>query len=129
MRHDWRQRLSSFRRRHLFNVYLLVGSVSIVVAVTLFTLNVSNSVEKQTELTTRLLSDLASRLITATRAIFEPRRCLIRLYQARIFASRRNTCSTSWPKMKRAILLPCLVIEPRRSVFSPEFRQPGVRPQ
>ncbi len=67
MRRDWRQRLSSFRRRHLFNVYLLVGSVSIVVAVTLFTLNVSNSVEKQTELTTRLLSDLASRLITAER--------------------------------------------------------------
>jgi len=67
MKHDWRVRLASFRRRHLFNVYLLVGSVSIVVAVTLFTINVSSSVEKQTELTTRLLSDLASRLITAER--------------------------------------------------------------
>ena len=37
---------------------------------------------------------VASRRITATRAIFDPRRRLIRPYQARIYASRRNTCST-----------------------------------
>lgn len=67
MRGSWQERFAGFRRRHLFNVYLLVGSVSIVVATTAFTLNVSNSVEKQTELTTRLLSDLASRLIMAER--------------------------------------------------------------
>ena len=72
---------------------------------------------------------VASRRITATRAIFEPRRRLIRLYHARICPSRRNTCRTIWPRMNRAIALPCLVIEPSRSVASPELRQPGVRPQ
>jgi len=51
------------RRRYLFNIYLLVGSVSIVVATTVFTIRVSRSVEHQSHLTTRLFSDLASRLL------------------------------------------------------------------
>ena len=50
-------------RRHLFNIYLLVGSLSIVVATTIFTIRVSKSVERQSYLTTRLFSDLASRLL------------------------------------------------------------------
>lgn len=54
-----------FRQRHLFNVYLVVGSISIVVATTLFTINISRAVEKQSYLTTRLLSDVASRMINA----------------------------------------------------------------
>jgi signal transduction histidine kinase len=54
-----------FRRRHLFNIYLLLGSISIVVATTFFTINVSKSVERQSYLTTRLLSDFASRLLQA----------------------------------------------------------------
>ena len=33
-----------------------------------------------------------------------------------IHASRRKTCSTNCPRMKRAMALPCLVIEPSRSV-------------
>ena len=37
---------------------------------------------------------VASRRITATRAIFDPRRLLIFAYQAFIDGSRRNTCST-----------------------------------
>ena len=41
--------------------------------------------------------------------------------------SRRKTCSTNCPRMKRAMALPCLVIEPSRSVAWPEFRQPGVQ--
>ena len=51
------------RRRHLFNIYLLVGSVSIVVAVTVFTIRVGQSVERQSRLTTELFSGLASRLL------------------------------------------------------------------
>ena len=72
---------------------------------------------------------VASRRITATRAIFAPRRRLIRLYHAFSRASRRNTCRTMWPRTNRAMALPCFVIEPSRSVASPELRQPGVRPQ
>ncbi len=59
--------MGRFRRRHLFNVYLLLGSVGIVVATTAFTVNVSRSLERQSYHTTRLLSDLASRLILAER--------------------------------------------------------------
>jgi len=72
---------------------------------------------------------VARRRITATRAIFDPRRRLMRPYHARIHASRRNTCITNWPRMNRAVGLPCFVIEPSRSVASPELRQLGVRPQ
>lgn len=53
------------RRRHLFIIYLLLGSVSIVVATTVFTIRVAKSVERQSYLTTRLFSDLASRLLLA----------------------------------------------------------------
>jgi signal transduction histidine kinase len=50
-------------RRHLFTAYLLIGGVSIVVAVTLFTIHISRSVERQSELTTEMFSGLASRLL------------------------------------------------------------------
>ena len=53
------------RRRYLFNIYLLVGSISIVVITTVFTIRVSKSVERQSFLTTQLLSGVASRLFTA----------------------------------------------------------------
>ena len=58
---------------------------------------------------------VVSRRITATRAILEPRRCLILRYQFRIFGSLFRTCKTSCPRIKRAVLLPCLVMEPNRS--------------
>ena len=72
---------------------------------------------------------VANRRITATRAIFAPRRFLIRPYQALIEASRFSTCITIWPRMNRAVALPCFVIEPSRSLVSPELRQLGVKPQ
>ncbi len=55
----------TLRKRYLFNIYLLVGSLSIVVATTAFTIQVSKSVERQSYLTTKLLSGVASRLIRA----------------------------------------------------------------
>ncbi len=56
---------SWLHKRYLFNIYLLLGSVSIVVATTIFTIRVSKSVERQSYLTTELLSNLASRLLLA----------------------------------------------------------------
>ena len=56
---------SWLRKRYLFNIYLLLGSISIVVATTIFTIRVSKSVERQSYLTTELLSGLASRLLLA----------------------------------------------------------------
>lgn len=56
---------SWLRQRYLFNIYLVLGSVSIVVATTVFTFRVSKSVERQSFLTTRLLSGVASRLFKA----------------------------------------------------------------
>jgi len=56
---------SIMRRRYLFNTYLLLGSVSIVVITTVFTIRVSKSVERQSFLTTQLLSGVASLLFTA----------------------------------------------------------------
>ncbi len=53
------------RKRYIFNIYLLVGSLSIVVATTVFTIRVSKSVERQSFLTTQLLSGVASRLVTS----------------------------------------------------------------
>jgi len=53
------------RKRYLFNIYLLLGSISIVVVTTLFTIKVSQSVERQSILTTQLLSGMASRLFLA----------------------------------------------------------------
>ncbi len=53
------------RKQYLFNIYLLLGSVSIVVATTVFTIRVSRSVERQAYLTTKLLAGVASRLFQA----------------------------------------------------------------
>ncbi len=53
------------RKQFLFNVYLLLGSVGIVVATTIFTIRVSRSVERQAFLTTQLLSGVVSRLFQA----------------------------------------------------------------
>ncbi len=53
------------RGRYLFNTYLLLGSISIVVITTVFTVRVSKSVERQSFLTTKLLSGVASRLFEA----------------------------------------------------------------
>ncbi len=61
----WQTGLPWLRKRYIFNIYLLVGSVSIVVATTAFTFKVSKSVERQSFLTTQLLSGVASRLFTA----------------------------------------------------------------
>jgi len=57
--------LLGLRRRYLFNIYLLVGSIGIVLITTIFTIRVSKSVERQSFLTTQLLSGVASRLFTA----------------------------------------------------------------
>ncbi len=61
----WQTGLPLLRKRYVFNIYLLVGSLSIVVATTMFTIQVSKSVERQSFLTTQLLSGVASRLFTA----------------------------------------------------------------
>ena len=53
------------QRQYLFNTYLLLGSLSIIVATTVFTIQVSRSVERQAFLTTELLSGVASRLFQA----------------------------------------------------------------
>lgn len=57
--------VSWLRRRYLFAIYLVLGSLGIVVATTVFTFRVSKSVERQAFLTTRLLSGVASRLFAA----------------------------------------------------------------
>jgi len=72
---------------------------------------------------------VAKRRITATRAILEPRRFLMREYHAFIARSLRSTCRMTWPSTNRTIRLPCFVIDPKRDVASPELRHPGVSPQ
>ncbi len=62
---SWQPKKHLLSTRSLFNIYLLVGGISIVVATTVFTYRVSKSVERQSYLTTRLFSDLASRLLLA----------------------------------------------------------------
>jgi signal transduction histidine kinase len=62
---SWQPKKQLLSMRSLFNIYLLVGGISIVVATTVFTYRVSKSVERQSYLTTRLFSDLASRLLLA----------------------------------------------------------------
>lgn len=62
---QWLGGMSWLRKRYIFNMYLLIGGLSIVVATTVFTIRVSKSVERQSYLTTRLFSDLASRLLLA----------------------------------------------------------------
>ncbi len=61
----WMGGLGWLRKRYVFNMYLLLGGLSIVVGTTIFTIRVSKSVERQSYLTTRLFSDLASRLLLA----------------------------------------------------------------
>ncbi len=51
------------RRQDLFNIYLLLGGLSIVVATTVFTIRMSKSVEKQSFLATQLISGVASLLL------------------------------------------------------------------
>jgi hypothetical protein len=67
--------------------------------------------------------------ITATRAIFDPRRFLILRYQDRIWESCFKKCKTNCPKMNLAIVLPSLVMEPSRWVALPVLRHPGVSPK
>ncbi|MFO7654255.1 MAG: ATP-binding protein [Candidatus Krumholzibacteriia bacterium] len=57
------RRVLGLARRHLFSLYLLVGSVAIVIGVTIYTINVARNVERQSYLTTQLFSGLASRLL------------------------------------------------------------------
>lgn len=61
----WQTGIPWLRKQYVFNTYLLLGSLSIVVATTVFTFKVSKSVERQSFLTTQLLSGVASRLFTA----------------------------------------------------------------
>ncbi len=49
----WPARIFGLRRRQLFTIYVLTGSLGIVLAVTLFTLRVSRQVEQQSRLATR----------------------------------------------------------------------------
>ena len=66
-----RAKFFGLRRRYLFNIYLMVGSLAIVVVTTVFTIRVSKSVERQSFLTTQLLSGVVSRLFTTTAENFE----------------------------------------------------------
>lgn len=61
----WQNAFPWLRKRYVFNTYLLLGSLGIVLATTIFTIRVSKSVERQAFLTTQLLSGVASRLFTA----------------------------------------------------------------
>jgi len=72
---------------------------------------------------------VASLRITATRAMVDPRRRLIRLNHSRSRASLRSTLCVTWASSHRAMALPALVMLPRRWLFSPLLRQPGVSPQ
>jgi len=57
----WPRRFMGLQRRQLFNIYVLVGGVGIVLAVTLFTLQMAQKVDDQSRETTRIFSSLASR--------------------------------------------------------------------
>jgi len=59
----WPARILGLSRRQLFNIYVLAGSVGIVLAVTLYTLHVSARIEQQSRVATQLLSSLASRAL------------------------------------------------------------------
>ena len=64
MKTRFRQLLfKKIRRQDLFNIYLLLGGLSIVVATTVFTIRMSKSVEKQSFLATQLISGVASLLL------------------------------------------------------------------
>ena len=72
---------------------------------------------------------VASLRITATRAMVDPRRRLLRLNHSRNRASLRSTLGVTCAGSHRALALPALVILPRRWLVAPLFRQPGVSPQ
>ncbi len=57
--------LLGLQRRQLFTLYMLIGGVLIVLAVTAYTLHIVRSVERQSRLTTELFSGMASRLLLA----------------------------------------------------------------
>jgi two-component system, sporulation sensor kinase D len=59
----WQTLFGRIRKQDLFNIYLLLGSLSIVVATTVFTIRMSKSVEKQSFLATQLISGVASLLL------------------------------------------------------------------
>ena len=53
--------LFGLKRRQLFTLYLLIGSVLIVVGITSYTLRITNEVESQTRLISELFSGMVSR--------------------------------------------------------------------
>jgi signal transduction histidine kinase len=55
--------LFGLKRRQLFTLYLLLGSVLIVVGITSYTLRITRDVEAQTRLITELFSGMTSRLM------------------------------------------------------------------
>ena len=55
--------LFGLKRRQLFALFLLVGSILIVVGVTVFTLRITREMDDQSRLITELFSGMASRLI------------------------------------------------------------------
>lgn len=57
--------LFGLKRRHLFTLFLLVGSVLIVVGITAYTLRISHELQTQNRLITELFSGMASRLLFA----------------------------------------------------------------
>ena len=61
----WPQQFLGLRRRQLFNIYVLAGSIGIVLAVTLFTIHMAQSLKRQTRLTTWIFSSMASRYLSA----------------------------------------------------------------
>jgi len=65
--------LFGLKRRQLFALYLLVGSVLIVVGITSYTLRITREMENQTRLITELVSGIASRtLFSGNLAEFAP---------------------------------------------------------
>ena len=65
--------LFGLKRRQLFALYLLVGSVLIVVGITSYTLRITRDMEQQTRLITELVSGMASRtLFSGNLAEFAP---------------------------------------------------------
>jgi signal transduction histidine kinase len=57
--------LFGLKRRQLFTLYLLLGSVLIVVGITAYTLRITRELEAQNRLVTELFSGMASRLLFA----------------------------------------------------------------
>ena len=72
---------------------------------------------------------VASFRITATRATFAPRLRFTRRNHSRSCLSLRNTLCVACASSHLTMLLPALVICPRRLLFLPLLRHPGVSPQ